>query len=78
MLPPEQPDRIQTAFDVRAIAFEITTPSRRRKTESIRSLHERIGNVINEFGHWIPACAGITGIKLPICDCPAFDVTVHV
>ena len=78
MLPRNHPDRIQIAFDVRAIAYEITTPSLRRKPESIRLSHERTGSVINEFAHWIPAFAGMTGIKLPICDSPAFDVTVHV
>ena len=50
----------RTAREVRAIAYKTPTPSLRPSPESIARLDERNGNVINEFSHWIPACAGMT------------------
>ena len=44
----------------RAIAYKTPTPSLRISPESIVRLDERNGNVINAFGLWIPACAGMT------------------
>ncbi len=35
-----------------------------------RPYHERIGDVANEFAHWIPAFAGMTEVKVSNCVSP--------
>ncbi len=54
----------------RAIAYEITAPSLRRKPESIACGMPDSRNYSDESVHWIPAKAGMTGIKPSICDSP--------
>ena len=48
----------------RAIAYEISTPSPRRKLEyGVCGILDFL-NLNTEFGHWIPAKAGMTGVNL--------------
>ena len=54
----------------RAIAYAITQSSLRRKPESINHPTLDFRNKTDDFGHWIPACAGMTVVKPSICDGP--------
>ena len=54
----------------KAIAYEITHPSLRRKPESIRRQTLDYRNKTNDLRHRIPAFAGMTVVKQPICDSP--------
>ena len=54
----------------RAIAYEITTSSLRRKPESKVCRMLYFLNETTEFWLWILAKAGMTGTKPPICNSP--------
>ena len=68
---PLTPTHVGNTTHSRAIAYEITSPSLRRKPESRSYDMLDFRNGSNGLGHWIPAKAGMTIVKLPICDSPA-------
>ena len=59
---------------VRAIAYEIPTPSLQRKPESRHRQRLHLRNETDDLGHWIPAFTGMTVLKPFICDSPGVAV----